>query len=36
MQVRFAEQLLDLMVGAARFELATTCTPCARGFTKKQ
>ena len=28
MRIRFAEQLLDLMVGAARFELATTCTPC--------
>jgi hypothetical protein len=28
MQVRSAEQLFDLMVGAARFELATTCTPC--------
>src|SRR2546425_711027 len=27
MQVRSTEQLLDLMVGAARFELATTCTP---------
>src|SRR5256885_17244863 len=28
MQERSTEQLLDLMVGAARFELATTCTPC--------
>src|SRR2546426_3423657 len=28
MQVHSTEQLLDLMVGAARFELATTCTPC--------
>src|SRR6266850_3699164 len=28
MQARSTEQLLDLMVGAARFELATTCTPC--------
>src|SRR5438309_11887666 len=28
MQVRSTEQLLDLLVGAARFELATTCTPC--------
>src|SRR5437870_10790308 len=28
MQGRSTEQLLDLMVGAARFELATTCTPC--------
>src|SRR6266849_2004020 len=27
-QARSTEQLLDLMVGAARFELATTCTPC--------
>jgi hypothetical protein len=28
MQARSTEQLLDLLVGAARFELATTCTPC--------
>jgi hypothetical protein len=28
MQAHSTEQLLDLMVGAARFELATTCTPC--------
>jgi len=36
MQARFAEQLLELMVGAARFELATTCTPCTDGFPNKQ
>src|SRR5258708_29591195 len=27
-QARSTGQPLDLMVGAARFELATTCTPC--------